>query len=171
MRPSGWCGSPAAPSAGRAPGRRGAARALERGLPLDRELTSYIAAQQPDAVLITPRVDIGSPQLDHFAAAQALGLRTVLPVGSWDHLSSKSLLRSLPDAVVVWNEVQKQEAMEMHGVPAERIAVTGAQCYDQWWGRAPSRSRAAFCARVGLRADAPFILYVCSSLFRGTASE
>jgi hypothetical protein len=160
---------------GRAPaGRtllRGVMRALERGLPLDRELTSYIAAQQPDAVLITPLVDIGSPQLDHFAAAQALGLRTVLPVGSWDHLSSKSLLRSLPDAVVVWNEVQKQEAMEMHGVPAERIAVTGAQCYDQWWGRAPSRSRAAFCARVGLRADAPFILYVCSSLFRGTASE
>jgi len=146
-------------------------RGLERGLPLDRELTRYIAAQQPDAVLITPLVDIGSPQLDHFAAAQALGLRTVLPVGSWDHLSSKSLLRSQPDAVIVWNDIQKQEAIAMHGVEPERVVVTGAQCYDQWWGRAPSRSRAAFCARVGLRADVPFVLYVCSSLFRGTADE
>jgi hypothetical protein len=49
--------------------------------------------------------------------------------------------------------------------------VTGAQCYDQWWGRPPSRSREAFCARVGLRPDTPFILYVCSSLFRGTVEE
>ena len=160
---------------GRTPrGRRligGVMRALERGLPVDRELRDYIAAQAPDAVLITPLVDIGSPQLDHFAAARALGLRTVLPVGSWDHLSSKSLLRALPDAVIVWNETQKQEAVELHGVPPDRVLVTGAQCYDQWWGRAPSRSRAAFCARVGLRADVPFVLYVCSSLFRGTAHE
>src|ERR1043166_1400557 len=50
-----------------------------------------------------------------------------------------------PDAVLVWNEVQKTEAIEMHGVPADRVLVTGAQCYDQWWNRAPSRSREAFC--------------------------
>jgi hypothetical protein len=146
-------------------------RTLERGLPRDRGLEAYIASHQADAVLITPLVDIGSPQLDHFAAARALGLRTVLPVGSWDHLSSKSLLRAWPDAVIVWNETQKREAVEMHGVPAERVFVTGAQCYDQWWGRRPSRSREAFCARVGLPPDRPFVLYVCSSLFRGTASE
>lgn len=148
-----------------------ALRTLERGLPRDRALERYIAGHAPDAVLITPLVDIGSPQLDHFAAARALGLRTVLPVGSWDHLSSKSLLRDVPDAVIVWNEIQKREAVEMHGVPPERVFVTGAQCYDQWWGRRPSRPREAFCARVGLPADRPFVLYVCSSLFRGTANE
>ena len=146
-------------------------RGLERGLPLDRQLRDYIAEHAPDAVLITPLVDIGSPQLDHFAAARSLGVRTVLPVGSWDHLSSKALLRAWPDAVLVWNQVQKREAVEMHGVPSDRVFVTGAQCYDQWWGRAPARTRAAFCDRVGLRHDVPFILYVCSSLFRGTANE
>jgi len=150
---------------------RSVMRGLERGLPVPRDLRDYIAAQRPDAVLITPLVDIGSPQLDHFAAARALGLRTVLPVGSWDHLSSKALLREHPDAVLVWNEVQKREAVEMHGVPAERVHVTGAQSYDHWWGRRPSRSREAFCERVGLRPDRPFVLYVCSSLFRGTADE
>ncbi len=146
-------------------------RALERGLPRHRDIERFIAARHPDVVLITPLVDIGSPQLDHFAAARALGLRTVLPVGSWDHLSSKSLLRAVPDGVVVWNDIQKQEAVEMHGVPADRVIVTGAQCYDQWWGRTPSRPRRDFCSRVGLRSDRPFLLYVCSSLFRGTASE
>ena len=150
---------------------RGVLRGLEQGLPIDREVRDFIAAQAPDAVLITPLVDIGSPQLDHLAAARQLGLPTVLPVGSWDHLSSKALLRAWPDALLVWNEMQKREAVEMHGVPADRVHVTGAQSYDHWWGRRPSRSREEFCARVGLRPDRPFVLYVCSSLFRGTADE
>jgi hypothetical protein len=148
-----------------------ALRAFERALPRNRELDDFIASHDPDAVLITPLVDIGSRQLDYLRAAKAQRRRTILPVGSWDHLSSKALLRVMPDAVLVWNPVQKSEAVEMHGVPDERVVVTGAQCYDQWWHRQPSRSRAAFCARVGLRADRPFVLYVCSSLFKGTAHE
>ncbi len=146
-------------------------RALERGLPRSRDLERYIASHEADAVLITPLVDIGSRQLDLLRAAKVLGRRTVLPVGSWDHLSSKALLRVMPDAVLVWNEVQRAEAVEMHGVPADHVLMTGAQCYDQWWGRAPARGREAFCGRVGLRSDKPFVLYVCSSLFRGTADE
>jgi hypothetical protein len=146
-------------------------RRLERALPRSRELERFVTAQQPDAVMITPLVDIGSRQMDHLRSAKALGVRTVLPVGSWDHLSSKALLRLMPDALLVWNEVQRREAIDMHGVPADRVVVTGAQCYDQWWDRRPSRSRDEFCARVGVRADRPFVLYVCSSLFKGTADE
>jgi hypothetical protein len=146
-------------------------RGLERGLPVSDELKRFIATKAPDVVLITPLVDVGSRQLDVLAAAKAVGVHTALPVGSWDHLSSKALLRVLPDRVLVWNDIQRDEAVTMHGVPADRVVVTGAQCYDQWFDRAPARSRAAFCARVGLRADKPFVLYVCSSLFRGTIDE
>jgi hypothetical protein len=146
-------------------------RALERALPRVKAFERFIASHRPDAVLITPLVDVGSPQIDHLRAAKALGLRTVLPVCSWDHLSSKALLRLMPDLVVVWNDVQRAEAIEMHGVRPDRVVVTGAQCYDQWWHRRPSRSREAFLHRVGLRADRPFVLYVCSSLFRDTAEE
>ena len=146
-------------------------RALEHAMPQSREIDQFFREQRPDLVMITPLVDLGSPQLDHFAAAKALGIRTVLPVASWDHLSSKALLRSMPDRVLVWNEIQKAEAVEMHGVPAERIVVTGAQPFDLWFDRKPSRDRDAFCTRVGLRTDRPFVLYLCSSLFRGTASE
>ena len=146
-------------------------RFLERGLPGAGELEAFIASQAPDVLLITPLVDMGSPQLDHFAAARTLGVRTVLPVGSWDHLSSKSLLRAMPDRVLVWNESQRTEALELHGVPADRVVVTGAQCFDQWFDRAPAVSHRVFCDRVGLASDKPFVLYVCSSLFRGTAFE
>jgi hypothetical protein len=146
-------------------------RLLERGIPINHDLEQYIRDQAPDLVIIAPLVELGSPQMDHLAAAKALGMKTALTVVSWDHLSSKALIRNVPDLIVVWNDIQKQEAVEMHGVPEERVVVTGAQCYDQWFGRAPSRSRESFCSRVGLRSDRPFVVYLCSSLFRGTASE
>ncbi len=144
---------------------------LERGLPNAPASEAFIRDAAPDVLLLTPLVDMGSPQLDHFAAARTLGVRTVLPVGSWDHLSSKAILRTIPERVIVWNESQRTEAVEMHRVPPERVVVTGAQAYDQWFDRRPSIGYEEFCTKVGLRPDRPFILYVCSSLFRGTASE
>ncbi len=146
-------------------------RAMERALPRARHLEDYIRAQRPDLVIITPLVELGSPQMEHLVAAKSVGVRTMLPIASWDHLSSKALVRNLPDSIVVWNPVQKREAIDMHGVPESLVTVTGAQCYDQWFGRQPSRSREQFCSRVGLNGGRPYVLYLCSSLFRGTANE
>jgi hypothetical protein len=122
-------------------------------------------------LLLTPLIELGSPQLDYLKSAQALGVPTALCVWSWDHLTSKSLIRVLPDRILVWNDTQREEARTLHGVPADRIVVTGAQCFDQWFDRPPSRSRDAFCRDVGLPDDRPFVLYVCSALFRGSPSE
>jgi hypothetical protein len=77
-------------------------------------------------------------------------------------LSSKALLRTVPDRLLLWNDTQKREAADWHRMPEDRIVVTGAQCYDQWFGREPSRDRESFCRGVGLRADRPILLYVCS---------
>jgi hypothetical protein len=146
-------------------------RFLEGAVPGSVPLEAFLREQRPDAVLITPLIELGAPQLDHLVASKALGLRSVLAVGSWDHLSSKSRLRELPELVMVWNPVQREEARRFHGVPDERIVVTGAQCFDKWFDRTPSRTREAFLDRVGLPRDRPFLLYVCSSLFRGTGNE
>ena len=78
----------------------------------------------------------------------------------------------MPQRVFVWNETQKDEAVRLHGVPPDRVVVTGAQCYDQWFGRAAGARRATSSARlVGLPADRPFLLYVCSALFWGSPVE
>ena len=146
-------------------------RAIERALPPVREIEGQLREVRPDAVLITPLVYLGSSQFEILRAALALGLRTAFCVGSWDHLSSKALIRDLPHRVLVWNETQKQEAVLLHGVPPDRVVVTGAQCYDQWFGRQPVRSREEFYRRVGLPVDRPFLLYVCSALFWGSPVE
>jgi hypothetical protein len=76
-----------------------------------------------------------------------------------------------PDQVFVWNDTQRREAIEMHGVPGDRLVVTGAQGFDQWFGRQPSRDRDTFCRRYALDPSRPLVLWVCSSLFRGSPME
>jgi len=156
------------------PARRllvGLVRRLERYVPEDPAIREYIASHAPDVVLITPLINLGSSQIEYQRAARGLGIPCGLCVWSWDHLSSKALIRDWPDRVFVWNDVQRREALELHGLPADRIVVTGAQCFDQWFDRQPSRSREEFCARVGLPADRPFVMYACSTLFDHSPPE
>ena len=116
-------------------------------------------------LLVTPLVELGAPQTDWIRAARARGIPTALGVASWDNLTVKGGLREWPDRVLVWNDAQVREACEIHGVPAERLVATGAHTYDHWFDWQPSRTREAFCAEVGLPADRPFLLYLCSSPF------
>ena len=146
-------------------------RLSEQSIPTAREVQQALRTYRPDVVFITPLVYLGSWQFEVLRTALAEGLHTAVGVGSWDHLSSKALIRDMPHRVLVWNDTQKTEAMHLHGVPADRIVVTGAQCYDRWFDRAPVRTREEFCRHVGLPVDRPLIVYVCSALFWGSPVE
>src|SRR5262249_32613906 len=104
-------------------------------------------------------------QVDQVRCARRLGIRVVLGVGSWDHLTTKGLIHEIPDRVLVWNEAQKREAIELHGVPADQVVVTGSQAYDHWFSTKPALDRDAFCRQVGLDPTRPMLLYLCSSPF------
>ena len=67
--------------------------------------------------------------------------------------------------MLVWNQAQKREAVDLHGIEPERVIVTGAQLFDRWFHKAPTRDRVAFAARVGLPRAEPFILFTGSSMF------
>ena len=146
-------------------------RQLEAATPRRPQIDQFLLGQAPDVVLFTPLIGLGSEEQDYLTAAREHGLRTAFCVWSWDNLSSKSIMRTMPDLVTVWNDVQRDEAIELHGVPPDRIVVTGAQAFDQWFDRQPTRSRAEFAARVGLPDDRPFLLWVCSALFKGSPVE
>jgi hypothetical protein len=158
----------------RLPFRRLLTRALERleqAVPRQRGVDAFIKTHDTDVLLITPLIELGSPQLDYIRAARALGIRSALCVWSWDHLSSKALIRVVPDRIIVWNEVQRREAETFHGIRPEQVIVTGAQCFDQWFERRPTRDSDTFRRRVGLPSARPFLLYVCSALFKNSPSE
>lgn len=143
---------------------------LEDATPPNPAIERYIAARDPHIVLQSPHLTPGSLQTEYLRAAQDLGLRTGLCVASWDNLSSKQIVRIVPDVVTVWNETQKREALELHGLPEDRVAVTGAQVYDHWFAW-QARPREAFCRRVGLPADRPYLVYLGGALFPAEITE
>jgi hypothetical protein len=150
-------------------GGRRALRALlelgDRGVPVDRTLRHFVDAFDPDAVLVSPLVDPGSPQTDYVRCARALAIPSMLAVHSWDNLTLKGTIREIPDRVAVWNQAQRDEAVRLHGVPPARILVTGAPAYDHWRPLRPGSSRADFCSSVGLDPGRPYVLYLGSSRF------
>ena len=116
-------------------------------------------------MLVSPLIDLASPLLDYLKAARRLGLRTGICVASWDNLTSKGLLRFVPERVFVWNETQRREAVELHGIPADRVVATGAARFDDWFAQRPSTSREEFARKLGLDPGRPYLLYLCSSGF------
>jgi hypothetical protein len=149
-------------------GRRVLRRALmafDAAAPVAPAIGELLDLHSPDLLVVTPLVELGAPQTDWIRAARARDVPTALGVASWDNLTVKGGLREWPDRILVWNDAQVREACDIHGVPAERVVATGAHTYDHWFGWEPSRTRDAFCAEVGLPADRPFLLYLCSSPF------
>jgi hypothetical protein len=78
-------------------------------------------------------------------AARLLDVPSILLPWSWDNLSSKAVLHVHPDHLLVWNELQADEAVELHGVPRQRIEVVGAPNFDRFFAQVE--------ALAGTRAD------------------
>jgi hypothetical protein len=140
-------------------------RAIERAIPNSPAVAAYLAERRPDLVLVTPLVGLGSRQADYVLGARAVGIPVFFCAHSWDNLTNKGMVRGSPDRVAVWNDAQRREAVELHGIPEDHVVVTGAHSFDHWFDWMPTRSRQEFAARVGLLPDRPFLLYTCSSPF------
>ena len=138
---------------------------VERAIPSEKLFDLFLTYEQPDLVLVTPLVDYGSYQTDYVKSAHRIGVPVVFAPFSWDNLTNRGLIRVEPDRVLAWNEIQKAEAVDLHGVSPERVRVIGAPRFDEFFAMKPSGPRDAFCHRTGLDPDRPFLLYVCSSEF------
>ena len=144
--------------------------AAEHAIPVHEPIAGFLRAHSPDVLLVSPLVAAASEQVDWMKAARVCGVRTAVCVASWDNLTNKGLLRVEPDRLIVWNEAQRAEARDYHYIPDDTIAVTGAQLFDRWFDKRVTRDRAAFCARVGLDDDRPFVLFTGSSSFISESS-
>jgi hypothetical protein len=144
-----------------------AARTAESLMPPDPRIVSFLAAAAPHMVLVSPLVTMntrGAGQTEVVKAARALGLPTAVGVASWDHLTSKGLVRVVPDLLTVWNDTQRREARELHRIPDDRIVVTGAQPLDHWFAPPADPGGLRLRAALGAGPDQPLILFVGSSL-------
>jgi hypothetical protein len=142
-----------------------AARRIDAWLGEDPRVREELERRRPGALIVTPMVQFRSRQSDWVRAARGLGIGTMLCVYSWDNLTNKGLMHAAPDRIAVWNDVQRREAVELHGAVDDSIEVTGAWPYDHWFGWRASRSRADLLDQLELPKERAVVLYVCSSRF------
>jgi hypothetical protein len=139
---------------------------IDRAIPPDQSILAALRRWSPDLLVVSPMLDFTYGQTDYIKAARHLGIPTVLAVASWDNLTNKGVIQVIPDRVILWNAIQKREAIDLHNIEPERIHITGAQLYDHWFDMVPSVDHQTFCARAGgLDPSQPIILYLCSSSF------
>lgn len=148
-----------------------AAIRMDSAIPLTESIIDTLERTQPDVVIVTPLVDVGSRQVDIVRHAQALGIPVAVAVASWDNLTNKGLMRCQPDRIFVWNEAQKEEAVAMHGIDGDTVCVTGAQVFDVWFDWKPIRTREEFLTDAGLDPSQPYFLWLSSSNFIGGERE
>jgi hypothetical protein len=139
-----------------------AATALEEAVPSDAEVDRFVRELAPDVVVATGTFRHVSSEVDVLKSARRLGIPTGIFVTSWDNLTNKGAMKFVPERVLVWNEAQAREAVELHRIPPDRVRVTGAHAFDEWFERRPSRTREDFVSEVGLGPE-PYLVYLCSS--------
>lgn len=132
--------------------------------PSDKGIRDYLRESQPDVVVASPTNMRYSEEVEYVKAANELGIPTVVPVLSWDNLTTKGLIHELPTVTLAWNETQKSEAVSIHQIPEDSVVVTGSPFLDKWFeNQIDPLSEDDFRKRVGLPADIPFVLYLGSS--------
>ena len=92
-------------------------------------------------------------------AARRLGLPVVGNVASWDHQVGKGVLSPGLDRYLVQNEVMRSDLERFHGIPRDRVVVTGWPQSDVYHRRRPRTEYDALLRRLGLEPEKPVVLY------------
>lgn len=119
----------------------------------DDSIEKILIQEKCDLVLLTNPMYRNETQV--WSTAKKLGIKTIGAVRSWDNLHQG--LRIYPDELLVWNEVNKQEAIELMGFPEDKIHLTGGCQFDQYFNPEFFMSKDAFCNDLKLDPKRPII--------------
>jgi len=118
-----------------------AVTAIEQGIPTSPNIVKAVRDLGVDAVLLISRCSFGGAERDLLKVAAKLDLPSTMLVWSWDNLSSKAALQEHPDHLLVWNELQVDEAERLHAFPRERVHALGAPSFDTFFAALESMER------------------------------
>jgi hypothetical protein len=131
--------------------------------PADRQIRSWLKRNRVDAVVASPTNLWSAPEAEFVKAASRAGIPSAVAVLSWDNLLTKGIIPCRPSMLLAWNGAQKRDAVEVHGIDAASIVITGAPFFDRWFQGESPDDRESFLEQLGLAAAARYVLYLGSS--------
>lgn len=138
--------------------------AIEWIVPAEPTILEWLRHHRFDCVIASPANMRYSEEIEYVKAARAQRIPCVVPVFSWDNLTTKGLLHVVPDVLLAWHDGHVEEAERLHGVLCASIAITGSPLFDKWFARnAPTGTRDDACRMMGVDPARPYALYLGSS--------
>lgn len=124
-----------------------------------RQLDQIFTELQPDLVFNCSHIH--GPHADlPMRIAYRLGFPTAAFIFSWDNLTSRSRIFVPYDYYLMWNEEMKALLLAQYPfLDARQVLVTGTPQFDFHFKPEFLLTRQELCARLGLDASRPFILY------------
>lgn len=136
---------------------------IEKWTPASTEAIRFLEKINPDIVIVSPTNLRYSEEVEIVKATKKLKVPSVIPVLTWDNLTTKGLIHVRPDLLLAWNQSHAKEAQAIHRVPLKNITITGSPFFDKWFDRQFPNFDSSFYTRAGLKADMPFVTYLGSS--------
>jgi hypothetical protein len=138
--------------------------AVEHISPASSNIVASLRRDRRECVVVSPINLRFDEEVEYVKAAKKLGVPVVVPVLSWDNLTTKGLFHVQPDLVLAWHHGHCEEARAIHGIPADRVVITGSPFFDKWFGiHRPISARGVTCSRIGIDPEKPYLLYLGSS--------
>ncbi len=84
---------------------------------------------------------------------------SVIFTSSWDNLSNRGELPVKSDKIIVWNEINKREAIELHGYSPSDVFISGAPQFDPYFSGEELSLREEFFREIGANMDKKLLVY------------
>lgn len=101
----------------------------------DNTYTSFFDRYSPDLVFAAHLFE--EIEINLVREAKRRGIRTIGYINSWDKVTSRCMLRLLPDKAIVFNEIVKNELIDFNEMDSDEIFVSGLPQYDFFYTREP----------------------------------
>jgi hypothetical protein len=111
------------------------------------------------ALLVTPSAGFFQVDVQLLREARRIGLPSMGIVTNWDHTTSKGTSGQLPNRVLAWGEVMREELEIHHDVPPENIDIVGPLHYDHYFETSCFVDRVTFCSHYSLDSSRKIVLY------------
>ncbi len=135
---------------------RGIVRRLDYFLVKDEFFAGLFDKYDPQLVFCAHLFDDQETQL--VREARKRGIKTLGFVNSWDKMTARGTIRLLPDRLIVFNQLVKDEAIHYADMPENRIMISGIPQYD-WHINYHPLARPEFFQKKGLNPTKKLIVY------------
>ncbi|HEY4475180.1 MAG TPA: CDP-glycerol glycerophosphotransferase family protein [Candidatus Paceibacterota bacterium] len=118
--------------------------------------SEYFEKYKPSVIFLAHLFD--DREVNLLREAKRRGVRTIGFINSWDKLTARHSMRLLPDSLIVFNNIVKQEAIDHADMSEKDIFVSGIPQYD-WHVNYKPVSREEFCEKRKLDSTKKIIVY------------